>query len=213
MYIKIYFDTKAVYLCDDIDQELNEIIHHPDAIFIDEINTKAINALLHEIVKEEFHAGVLWHKDLEALKKDFFKHFTYIEAAGGAVENADKGILFIKRLGKWDLPKGKIDPGESPEGCAAREIEEETGVTKLKLKHKICDSYHTYHAFGKHFIKRTYWFYLKSTTKQILVPQTEEHITALEWIDTKRLPEILKGAYPAIVDVVNTLRQSDKKKK
>ena len=137
MHIKIYFGDKPVYLCDDINQELNEILHHPDAVFIDEISNAAIKSLLHEIVKEEFHAGVLWNSDLEKLKKAFFKHFTHIEAAGGIVENEKKELLFIYRLGKWDLPKGKVEKGESIAETAVREVEEETGATNLKLKKKV----------------------------------------------------------------------------
>src|SRR5262245_43144571 len=131
MHIKIYFGDKPVYLCDEIDKELNEILHHPDAVFIDELSTAAIKSLFHEIVKEEFHAGVVWKQDLEKLKKAFFKHFHLIEAAGGIVQNDKKELLFIHRLGKWDLPKGKIEKKESPETCAVREVEEETGVTNL----------------------------------------------------------------------------------
>ena len=73
MHIKIYFDEKPVYLCDEIDKELNEILHHPDAVFIDEISNAALKSLLHEIVKPEFHAGVVWNNDLEKLKKAFCK--------------------------------------------------------------------------------------------------------------------------------------------
>ena len=61
MYIKIYFDDKPVYLCNEIDPEIQEILHHPKAIFIDEISSPAIKSLLHEIKKETFHAGVLIH--------------------------------------------------------------------------------------------------------------------------------------------------------
>ena len=73
MYIKIYFSEKPVFLCDEIDKELNEILHHPDVVFVDEINTAAIKSLLHEIKKDEFHAGVLWNEDLNKLKKAFLK--------------------------------------------------------------------------------------------------------------------------------------------
>lgn len=71
MKIKIYFDDKPVYLCNEIDSKLNEILHHPDAVYIDEISGPAIKSLLHEIKKEEFHAGVLLNTDLEKLKKPF----------------------------------------------------------------------------------------------------------------------------------------------
>ena len=57
MYIKIYFGDKPVFLCDTIDETIHEYMHHPDAVFIDEISGPALKSLLHEIVKEEFHAA------------------------------------------------------------------------------------------------------------------------------------------------------------
>jgi ADP-ribose pyrophosphatase YjhB (NUDIX family) len=203
MHIKIYFGDKPVYLCDDINQELNEILHHPDAVFIDEISNAAIKSLLHEMVKEEFHAGVLWNADLEKLKKAFFKNFTLIEAAGGIVQNDKKDLLFIYRLGKWDLPKGKVEKGESIDATAVREVEEETGVTNLKLKKKIGETYHTYNAFGKHFLKTTYWFYMTCSSKQTLVPQTEEDIAEIKWVKTRNIKEPMANTYPSIKDILS----------
>ncbi len=202
MYIKIYFEDKPVYLCDEIDKELNEILHHPDAVFIDEISGPAIKSLLHEIKKEEFHAGVLWHTDLEKLKKAFFRHFDLIEAAGGIVQNAQKEMLFIFRLGKWDLPKGKVEKGENFEQCAIREVEEETGATGLKLKNKTGETYHTYNAFGKHFLKISHWYYMTCGTKQKLVPQTEENITEIKWVKTKDIKEPIANTYASIKDIL-----------
>jgi 8-oxo-dGTP pyrophosphatase MutT (NUDIX family) len=202
MHIKIYFGDKPVFLCDDINTELHEILHHPDAVFIDELSGPAIKSLLHEIKKDEFHAGVLWDKDLDKLKKVFFKHFTVIEAAGGIVQNSKKEILFIYRLDKWDLPKGKMEKGEKPDECALREVEEETGVTRLTLKEKVGETYHTYDAFGKHFLKITHWYHITCTGVQQLIPQTEEDITAIEWVAVKNIKEQLKNTYPSIKDIL-----------
>ncbi len=134
MYIKIYFGDKPVFLCNEIDDTIHEYMHHPDAVFIDEITGPAIKSLLHEIAKEEFHAGILWDQDLEKLKKAFFKLFKPVTAAGGLVENEKGEVLLIFRRGKWDLPKGKLDPGETIEQCAVREVEEETGLKNIELK-------------------------------------------------------------------------------
>jgi ADP-ribose pyrophosphatase YjhB (NUDIX family) len=201
MHIKIYFGDKPVFLCDDINKELSEILHHPDAVFVDEISGPAIKSLLHEIKKPEFHAGVLWNKDLEQLEKVFFKHFMLIEAAGGIVQNNKKELLFIYRLGKWDLPKGKME-GEKPDECALREVEEETGVTNLKLKKKIGETYHTYDEFGKHILKTTHWYYMTCPATQNLVPQTEEDITETKWISTKDIKEPVANTYPSIKDIL-----------
>ena len=202
MYINIYFGEKPVILCDAIDKEINEILHHPDAVFVDEISLRAIKSMLHEIKKDEFHAGVLWHTDLEKLKESFFKNFIIIEAAGGIVQNDKKEILFINRLGKWDLPKGKIEPGEKEEESAVREVNEETGVKDLHLKKKIGETYHVYDAFGKHFLKVSHWYYMTCSSSQTLIPQTVEDITEVKWVATKDITEPMQNTYPSIKDIL-----------
>jgi 8-oxo-dGTP pyrophosphatase MutT (NUDIX family) len=202
MYINIYFGDKPVILCDEIDKEINEILHHPDAVFVDELSPGAIKSMLHEIKKEEFHAGVLWHTDLAKLKEVFFKNFQLIEAAGGIVQNDKKEILFINRLGKWDLPKGKIEAGEKEEESAMREVTEETGVTNLHLKNKIGETYHVYDAFGKHFLKISHWYYMTCPSAQILIPQAIEDITEVKWVKTKDIKVPIENTYPSIKDIL-----------
>lgn len=202
MYINIYFGDKPVILCDEINKELNEILHHPDAVFVDEISPRAMKAMLHEIKKEEFHAGVIWHSDLTKLKETFFKLFKVIEAAGGIVQNEKKELLFIYRHGKWDLPKGKLEKGEKEQDCALREVTEETGVTNLHLKKKVGETYHVYDEFGKHFLKISHWYYMSCPSKEILIPQTEEDITELKWVKTLDIKEPMKNTYASIKDIL-----------
>ena len=202
MYIKIYFGEKPVYLCDEIDDNLNKLLHHPDTVFIDELNTPAIHALLHEIKKEDFHAGIIWNKDFQKLKKMFFKHFTLVDAAGGIVQNSKKEILFIYRLEKWDLPKGKKEPKEDLETCAIREVEEETGVAGLTIKSKAGETYHVYDAFGKHYLKTSHWYIMSCKGKQNLVPQTIENITEIKWVRKSELKTVLSNSYPSIIQIL-----------
>ena len=202
MFINIYFGDKPVILCDEIDKELNEILHHPDAVFVDEISPRAIKSMLHEIKKDEFHAGVIWHTDLDKLKESFFKNFKLIEAAGGIVQNDKKEILFINRLGKWDLPKGKIEKGEKEEVCALREVTEETGVKDLHLKKKVGETHHVYDAFGKHFLKISHWYYMTCSSTQELIPQTVEDITEVKWVKTINIKEPMGNTYPSIKDIL-----------
>jgi ADP-ribose pyrophosphatase YjhB (NUDIX family) len=203
MYIKIYFGDKPVFLCDSISKELEQILHHPDAIFVDEINTHAINALLHEIKKDNFHAGVLLHNHLGELEEAFAKHFTPIETAGGIVYNENDELLMIYRLGKWDLPKGKVEPGELLKECAIREVEEETGLRNITLKEKAGETHHAYDAYGKHYLKTTHWYYMNCSGNQQLIPQTEEDITAIQWVDEIKLKEAMKNTYPSIKDILS----------
>lgn len=205
MYIKIYFGDKPVYLCNEVDAYLNEIMHHPDAVFIDELSGPAIKSLLHEIVKEDFHAGIIWNEDLEKLKKAFFKHFTPVTAAGGVVENEKGEILLIFRRGKWDLPKGKLDKGETIEQCALREVMEETGLTNVALKQPLTITYHTYDEFGKHILKDSHWFQMTVSGKQELTPQTEEDILEIKWVKKNELKNYLNNTYPSVKEVLEIL--------
>jgi 8-oxo-dGTP pyrophosphatase MutT (NUDIX family) len=205
MYIKVYFGDKPVFLCDEMDDELNELLHHEDTVFIDEVSNPAINSLLHEIKKDSFHAGVLWNEDLEKLRKAFFKHFILIQAAGGLVLNEKKEVLMMYRRGKWDLPKGKLDPGETLETCAVREVEEETGVGNITLQSKIGCTYHTYDEFGKHILKETHWYKMTAASDQPLVPQTEEDIQQLEWGGKKDMQKYLDNTFPSVAEILKHL--------
>jgi 8-oxo-dGTP pyrophosphatase MutT (NUDIX family) len=55
-------------------------------------------------------------------------------AAGGVITRVDGeadrtfGVVHRPRHGDWSLPKGKLEPGESLEQCALREVAEETGL-------------------------------------------------------------------------------------
>jgi 8-oxo-dGTP pyrophosphatase MutT (NUDIX family) len=202
MVIKIFFEDKPVFLCDEITPSIQEFMHHPDAIFIDEITTPAINSLLHEIAKPAFHAGILLNDNIEKLKESFYKHFVLVQAAGGVVKNEMDEILFIFRKGKWDLPKGKNDGNEVPKECALREVKEETGLLKVKAGKKIYTSYHTYREFGKHVLKETEWFNMKSTSQQEFIPQEDEGIQKIEWVNKLDVPNKLKNSFPLIADVL-----------
>jgi 8-oxo-dGTP pyrophosphatase MutT (NUDIX family) len=159
--------------------------------------------MLHEIIKPGFHSGIIYHQNLEKLKKDFFKMFTTVEAAGGLVEN-DKGEwLLIHRRGYWDLPKGKIDKGETPEQASVREVEEETGLKKIKRNKLINTTFHTYHEFGKFILKPTYWFSMKTNGSQELKPQTTEDITEVKWVKKTDASAYFASMYPSVRDVIN----------
>lgn len=207
MYIKIYFNDKPLFLCDTVDEIIEPYMHHDDAVFIDELDPHTIKTMLHEMQQEKVHAGVFLHPDLEELKKAFFKKFVLVKAAGGLVINEQKEWLLIFRLGKWDLPKGKLDKGEKLETCAVREVEEETGLKNVKLQKPIGITWHTYHEGTRFILKESHWYKMKVKGAQILVPQTEEDILEVKWVKPSGLDEYLSHTYPSVADVLTAARE------
>ena len=91
--------------------------------------------------------------------ENFISNFQLVVAAGGYVKNKSREILFIKRNGIWDLPKGKLENNESLFKCAEREVEEECGVSGLEIINELPSTYHCYQTKkGKWILKRTYWY-------------------------------------------------------
>lgn len=207
MYIKIYFNNKPLFLTDQIDKDIEPYAHHDDAVLMDEFSSPAINSIIHEMKAEKIHAGIFVHSDLKALQKAIWKKFTIVKAGGGVVLNENNELLVIYRRGKWDLPKGKLDPGEKIEACAVRETAEETGLKNITLKNLLLTTYHTYDESGKHILKESYWFLLRAASNQTLSPQTSEDISLVKWIPLENLEEVLINTYPSIKDVLQELQK------
>lgn len=145
---------------------------------------------------------VLHCEDAERGFEDFKTQFIYLEAAGGLVQHPQKGFLGIFRLGKWDLPKGKIESGENPQEAALREVEEECGIKPEGIVQKIADTYHIYMMNGKHHLKRTHWFLMHYSGSAELVPQTDEDIAECRWVTDIEKNKFLQNTYPAIAEIL-----------
>ena len=132
-----------------------------------------------------------------------------IIAAGGLVTNKNNQLLMIFRRGKWDLPKGKLDEGETIEACAVREVEEETGIRDLELGALLGITYHEYFDQYVHadVIKESHWYLMKATGSTATVPQTEEDIEQIIWADEKTVNECLLNTYTNIEEIIKKFRQ------
>ena len=134
-------------------------------------------------------------ENIDEIWEEFKGLFRIIEAAGGIVSNPEGEVLFIRRLGKWDIPKGKMEKGESREESAVREIEEETGLKDVKLLDFINTTYHIYvERNGDRVLKFTHWFEMYFDGEDTSKPQIEEGITEVAW---KNKSLIIEEVFPS----------------
>ncbi|NNE26627.1 MAG: NUDIX domain-containing protein, partial [Saprospiraceae bacterium] len=152
---------------------------------------------------DRFDKVIIHFKDFNKLKADFKSLFKIIHAAGGIVKNEFEEILLIKRLGKLDLPKGKLEKDEKKKVAAIREVEEETGIQKVILTHKIAKMRHTYrHKKGFRVLKLTHWYAMEAP-KQDTKPQKSENITDVFWTSVSAVKAINDLTYASIQDILN----------
>lgn len=140
-------------------------------------------------------------RDPEKSFQAISKAFNVELAAGGLVRSSAGECLFERRRGVWDLPKGHLEKGETLEECAAREVTEETGLSRLSVENGICMTYHTYRLDGILSMKCTKWYAMTTDKREPLVPQEDEDITSVCWKTLSELPECLADTFPSVVQV------------
>lgn len=156
---------------------------------------------LHSKKSLNFNSLYILVKDIKEFKNKICSLYTVIEAAGGVVLNNDNKLLWIYRLGKWDLPKGKLEKFEKFKKAAVREVEEECNV-RAELKHKLCTTYHTYSQKDQRILKKTKWYLMSTNSTERLIPQKEESIEKVEWLSKKEMNKCLTNTYSSIRHVI-----------
>lgn len=136
-----------------------------------------------------------------AVGEAFRKTFRMAPAAGGIVV-ADGKFVGITRKGIPDLPKGHIEAGETSEVAALREVEEETGISGLKIERELPSTWHCYLRNDVWELKRTYWYVMTSEKAYQPKPQQEEGITAVNLIGKDDVEAFLEGTFLSIREVL-----------
>jgi len=131
--------------------------------------------------------------------------FKIIKAAGGVVYKNGK-VLMIHRLGKWDLPKGKVEKNESVSLGAIREVEEECNI-KVSLKGKVCTTWHTYTTKEQSILKKTVWYHMDCLDDSKMKPQVEEGIDEVKWMNKKEVDVALYNAFRSITHVYKKFKK------
>ena len=161
-------------------------------VFLMEDNS--INNAITALSKKRIDIAYIYDPSKEILEK-FSMKIPIVVAAGGMVRNKKGKVLFIYRNGKWDLPKGKLDKGESIEKAAVREVEEETGIKGLAIKNYLKTTFHIFKRNGEYHLKKVVWFNMITSYTGKLTPQKNEGITKVRWKGAKKTEKALKNSY------------------
>jgi 8-oxo-dGTP pyrophosphatase MutT (NUDIX family) len=198
-YYTVYFDFRKIVLLTDF---RSHFVNH-NGLFVKCSRTGDLAKILVFFQTSRLTELYIITDDLEETFGEFTKVFVVIEAAGGVVRNSEGLILMIRRNGVWDLPKGKVDPGEQLPQAALREVEEECGIAPLQLGSLVTVTYHTYNMRGKAILKPTYWYNMQYLGAKMPVPQQEEGITDVVWVKPSNLNHYTCNSYGSIQVVLD----------
>jgi 8-oxo-dGTP pyrophosphatase MutT (NUDIX family) len=144
----------------------------------------------------------IFHDDQDSLFRTFSQCFINVSAGGGVLKNSKGKLLVIFRRGKWDLPKGKAEEGETIEQTALREVEEECGLEGIELRGFIESTYHIYNGPEGHILKKTNWYSMFYPGQKDPVPATGEDISEVRWIDAAEAEKIYPDTFPTLVELI-----------
>jgi 8-oxo-dGTP pyrophosphatase MutT (NUDIX family) len=111
--------------------------------------------------------------------------------------------LVIRRKGRLDLPKGKVDADETVNDGAIREVMEECGLARVELARPLTVTWHTYERKGRQWLKRTDWFLMRASSRQPTEPEAEEFIEEVMWFKRDEVREMRHETYPSLRRVLN----------
>lgn len=162
------------------------------------LNQDSIGQAIKTLKKKKLPEAYIYHPNHEEILKKFTEKIPLVVAAGGVVTNLEGKVLFIYRNDKWDLPKGRLDKGESLEACAIREVMEETGVKELRIENFLNTTYHIFRNSGTYTLKEVHWFAMKTEYTGKLKGEKKEGIVKVKWKGPKKIRKALENSYANI---------------
>lgn len=196
---KVFFKDRTVYFGDDFSKSFGR----NSGLFYKYSNLQELTELIYVFNSlTRINKLFIIHDDILTLFDEFKACFNYVEAAGGVVLRSDGKFLVMKRDGIWDLPKGKLENGESSEVAALREVTEETGLKELQIIKPVLSTFHTYQLPKDMVLKKTKWYEMFYEGDADPVPEIAENITEIHWVKPGMTDFIRKNTYPSVLDVL-----------
>jgi len=116
-------------------------------------------------------------------------------SAGGVVFQRAGGsepriLLLQHETGKWMLPKGTIERGETPDGVALREVAEETGLRSVRIVADLGEEHYMFFwkAEDTYYDKTVHYYLMEFLGGEEAQPQREEGFVRCDWV---AIPEAL----------------------
>ena len=187
---KVFVNDKPLFLTNEISRETDFQLFLLESIDIEQLIVK--------MFQNKIQKAYLYHPDEKEIMKTLKAKIPVNKAGGGFVYNKKGEVLFIFRNGKWDLPKGGIEKDETIENAAMREVEEETGVSGLKITEKLQKTYHVFKRNGIFKLKITYWFKMQTNFTGKTCPQEKEGISKAVWLKPTEIEAALGNSYENI---------------
>ena len=187
---KVFVNDRPLFLTNQVQKETDFKLFLLESI--------DIKKLIVKMFQNKIQQAFLYHPDEKLIMKTLKAKLPVVKAGGGLVYNTKGEVLFIFRNGKWDLPKGGTEKNETMEETAIREVEEETGVTGLKIINKLPKTYHIFKRNGRYKLKVTYWYEMQTDFNGIPQAQEEEGIEKVAWIKPEEIPTVLANSYENI---------------
>jgi 8-oxo-dGTP pyrophosphatase MutT (NUDIX family) len=202
---KVFFNDSTIELSSNVKKSPNnnivQIAEHESYNFVNQLVCDIKSGI-------KVPDSVILSNEVNQLWDHFRNQFAEIPAAGGLVQNEECYFLFIRRLGVWDLPKGKVEKKETSENAALREVEEECGLSGLRIIKPLDSTFHIYKSpwlrVSKNMVlKETRWFLMNYSGNEIPVPQIEEDIEEVRWVPLSELNKVMENTYASLRELLH----------
>ncbi|HEY3396343.1 MAG TPA: NUDIX domain-containing protein [Armatimonadota bacterium] len=107
-----------------------------------------------------------------------------------ATDPPQVALLRHATAAEWRLPKGKLDPGETPREAAVREVREETGLV-VTVSEEIGRSDYDYEDKHGRAIGKTVWFFLARLPEAEKLTPEQPTFDEARWVSPREAETLL----------------------